>query len=170
MNQPMRLIEVDRFRDIGGNHGIVLPELGDAINLHGQQDRNAVSLQIARQQHGSRSAPAMAEEHDVGMSLFGFGESPVAIEVEQMHDRFEGVPAVTVFEDLYVRVRGKTTLYALGELHGAMMRIVVADESAHESDHDTGGRGGLGADGRRSLSSSDDGCRADQTCEGEGAR
>ena len=57
---------------------------------------------------------------------------------------------------------------ALRELHGAVMGIVVAHESAYEPDHDTGRGSGFGVDGRSSLGSCGYGWGANQACEGDG--
>ena len=41
MDNALRLIKVHRFGDVVRNNGIVLPEFGDTVHLHGQQNRNA---------------------------------------------------------------------------------------------------------------------------------
>ena len=79
---------------------------------------------------------------------------------------------MTVLEDLHMSISREAALDALRELHGAMMRIVVAHESAHKSDHDTGRYSGLRVDGGCSLGSCGYGCGANQDCKdnGKGAR
>ncbi len=110
----------------------------------------------------------MAEEHDVGAGPLIFRKDAIPVDVEQMHDGLEGILSVTVLENFHVGVFREAALDALRELHGAVMRIVVAHESAYEADHDTGRDGGLRAGGRRSLGSCGYGSGAEQNCEGDG--
>src|SRR5260370_20082859 len=60
VHDSIRLVEIDRLPDVGGNHGIILTDLGDAIHLNGEQDGNTISLQLACQSFSFRGAPAMA--------------------------------------------------------------------------------------------------------------
>ena len=66
----MGLVEIDRLPYVGGNHGIVLSDLGHAIHLNGEQDGNTVALQLARQGYSFRCAPAMSEDDDAGLLFF----------------------------------------------------------------------------------------------------
>jgi len=43
VDDAMRLIKIDGLGDVVGNDGILLPELGDAIHLDGEQNRNALA-------------------------------------------------------------------------------------------------------------------------------
>src|SRR3989442_12152854 len=112
----------------------------------------------------------MAEEHNVGVGLFVVREDAVVVGVELMHDGLEGISAVTVLEDFHVCVWREAAVDALRELHGAVMGIVGAHESAYEPDHDTGRGSGVGVDGRGSLSSCGFGWGANQPFEGAGQR
>ncbi len=48
VEQPMRLIEIHRRRDIVGNDFVLLPGLLDAVDLHREQHRNSRTLQFPR--------------------------------------------------------------------------------------------------------------------------
>src|SRR5580698_351539 len=60
-DDSMGLVEVDRSRHVVWNDAVFLPDLGHAIDLHGEQHGNSDALQIASQEHDRRSSPAVAE-------------------------------------------------------------------------------------------------------------
>jgi hypothetical protein len=70
VHEAIRLIKIRGRRYIGGNDLIVLERLGDAIDLNGEQHRNAVSSQFARQRDRFGSSPAVSVEDDAGILLF----------------------------------------------------------------------------------------------------
>src|SRR5207245_11123287 len=110
-----------------------------------------------------RRPPAMAEAHNVGVGLFVVREDAVVVGVELMHDGLEGISAVTVLEDFHVCVWREAAVDALRELHGAVMGIVVAHESAYEPDHDPGRGSGFGVHGRSTSGCGGYGWRTNQT-------
>ncbi len=70
VHDSVGLVEIDRLSHVGGNHGVILADLGHAIHLDGEQHGNAIPLQLARQGYGFRRAPAMAKDDDAGILLF----------------------------------------------------------------------------------------------------
>ena len=64
VDEAVGLIEVHRRRDIGGDDAIFLPELGDAVDLNGEQHGNSGTLQLARQHDYGGGSPTVAEEND----------------------------------------------------------------------------------------------------------
>jgi hypothetical protein len=63
------LIEVDGANDVGGNEGIVLARLLDAIDLDGERHRHAIGLQfIGKSDNGGR-APTMSIQNNLGAAL-----------------------------------------------------------------------------------------------------
>ncbi len=63
------------------------------------------------------------------------------IGIEQSNDAVEGLFSSPVFENPDIGVLGNCSLDLLCELNRAVMRIVVADETAYEADHNVGRRG-----------------------------
>ena len=48
VHEAVRLIEIGRGGDVIGNDGIVLPEFRNAIDLHGEKNRNVSAIEFAR--------------------------------------------------------------------------------------------------------------------------
>ena len=74
MHDSIRLVEIYRLPYIGGNKVIVLPDLGDAVDLNGEENRDAILLEFPRQRDCLRSTPAVSEDDNAGV-LFFFLES-----------------------------------------------------------------------------------------------
>jgi hypothetical protein len=138
VDDAMGLIKIDGLGDIVGNNGIVLPDLGDAIHLHRQQNRYARSAQFASEQHCGRCSPALAEQDNSGAGFFFGGESAVAVGIEQPHDGIKGPLPAPVFENSDVSVFGNDGADSLRQPNRAVVRVVVADEAAHKTDDDVG--------------------------------
>ena len=79
MNNALGLVEVYGFSNVVGNDGIVLPNFGDAIDLHRQQNRNALAPEIAGEQDCGGRSPTVAEQDNVSASFFFGGKNAVAI-------------------------------------------------------------------------------------------
>ena len=139
VEDAMRLVEVHRLRDVARNDGIVLPDLGDAVDLHGEQNGNPRLLQVASEQYGGCGSPTVAEDDNASPSFFFSGEATVVIDIEQAHDRIVGTLPAAVFKDGNVGVLGRGSLDSLGEANRAVVKIVVAYEAAHETDDNAGG-------------------------------
>jgi hypothetical protein len=139
MDDSVGLIKIDGCRDIAGNDGVVLPDFGYAIDLDGEQNRDAGTLQIAGEQHGGGGSPTLTEKDDVGAGLFLGGKSSVAVGVEQLQNRVIGAPAAAVLEYAHISVAGKCSADSLGNQHRTMVLVIMADESADESDDNVGG-------------------------------
>lgn len=106
VNQAVGLVIVHGFSDVSGNHCIVLPKFGHAIDLRRQPNGYTLPLQIARQQHYGRRTPAVTEENDARIFLFLYGKSSIMIGVESAQDRSIRAPAMPVFEDLNESILG----------------------------------------------------------------
>ena len=97
----MGLVEVYGLGDIVWNHLVVLPGLGDTVNLYGQENGNSHASEISRQRDCGRCAPAVAEQNDSCLRFFQITQDAIMIAVEQPKDRLVcGLP-VPVLEDLY---------------------------------------------------------------------
>lgn len=70
VENAMRLIKVHGLRDIAGNDGIVLPDFGDAVDLHSEQNGNSGFLQVTSQQYGGGCSPTVAEDDNASPSFF----------------------------------------------------------------------------------------------------
>ena len=141
VDDALRLIEVHSFGDVVWDDRIVLPDFGDAIHLHSEQDRHAFAPQITGQQDRSGCSPAVAEENDAGSSSFFRGKHAVVIGVQQSNDVVVSLLSSAVFENPDVGVFGNGSLNLPRELDGAVVRVVMADETTHETDHDVGRSG-----------------------------
>lgn len=145
VNQAMRLIEVDGLGYVVGNDRIVLPDFGDAIDLHGEQNGYTRLTKVASKRDGGGCSPTLTEQNDVGARFFVGGKNAVAVGIEQVKNRGVGAFAVAILEDSNVGSGRKVRTNAFGELNRAMMRIVMADETADEANDDVGsGRRGTG--------------------------
>lgn len=152
MDDAFGLVEVDGFGNVVWDDGVVLPQLGDAIDLNGEANGNTGAAQIAGKRHGCGRSPALAEEHDVGALSFVLRQDAVVIRVEQANDGLEGLFSATIFEDSNVSTGRDGLANSLGEQDGGVMGIIVIYESADESDDDVGwggrrirhGAGGVG--------------------------
>ena len=80
----------------------------------------------------------MTEQHDVRRGLFFFAQYAVLVGIQQAKDGFERRLAMSVLEDLDVDIFGGILLKALRDLDGTVVRIVMADESAYETDQNIG--------------------------------
>ncbi len=140
MNNSVWLVEVDCCRHVFRDDGIILPGLCDAIDLDRQHYGYADAIQFARENHRGRASPAVTDEHDVRRGFFIVAQRAVMVRIKQVKDRFEGCLAMSVLENLDVSVFGRILLKKPCDLDGVMVRIVVAEESANESDKDVGRR------------------------------
>jgi hypothetical protein len=136
MNPAMRLVKVHRSRDVIWDDVVMLPRLGDAVDLHRQKHRNASMIQFASQQDYGGPSPTVAEEDDVSLGFFLVAQQAVPIAVEQAKDGLVSSSAVSVLEDADVGILGKIVSSALRELHWTLVWIVVPNESAHKADQD----------------------------------
>lgn len=145
VNDAVGLVEIYGGGDVVGNDGIVLPDFGDAIDLHGERDGDAFAAEITSEENGGSGSPAVAEQNDVSASLFGGGESAVAIGIEKMDDGIvSALPAAVLKNpDIRIFILGKVALDALRELNRAMVGVVVRDETSNEADHDIRRRAGV---------------------------
>jgi hypothetical protein len=148
VDQAMRLIKIHRGGDVVGDDLVVLPGLGDAVDLHGEQHGDSNTIQFAREHHYGGRSPTVAEQNDARLGFFLGAQNAVMIHVEPAKDGFVSGSSVTVLEDLDGRVFRQVGLNSVGQLHGAVIEIVVAHEAAGEADEDVRRCGwGMGGDG-----------------------
>jgi hypothetical protein len=141
VNQAMGLIIIHRFGHVAGNYRVVLPKLGDAIDLRRQQNGDPGALQITRERDRRGCPPTVPEKYDAGRAFFLCGKNAVAVRIERAKDRPVGVPAVTIFKHLHKSTFGGRKANALGQLNRALVHIVVANEATDKADDDRGGCG-----------------------------
>ena len=108
MNQTVRLVEIHRRGDVLRDDAVILPRLGDAVDLYSQQHRDSGAIQFARQHHDRGRSPTVAKENDVRPRLFFVAENAVVIAVEQTKDRVVSGLPVAVLEDPNVGIFRKT--------------------------------------------------------------
>ena len=113
MDQAVRLIKVYRLDHVGRNEGVVLPELGNAIDLNCQQYGNSIALQVAGEHDGGSGSPAMAKKNDVSVGFFIIRQPAVAVGIELSKHRLVRLLPVTILEDFHVRVLPLSALDAL---------------------------------------------------------
>jgi hypothetical protein len=82
----------------------------------------------------------VAEEDDAGLRFFLVAEDAVVVAIEFADDCVVGGSAMAVLEDLDGGVLGQGRAHMPGELHGAVVGIVVANEASGEADEDVGRR------------------------------
>lgn len=136
VDESVGLVKVGGGGDVIGNDAIVLPKLVDAIDLHGQQDGDALAIQFAGEHDNRGRSPTLTVKDDARLSLFVVAKDAVVIAVEQAEDGAIRGFSVTVFENLHVCAFGSHALEAFGKLYRAMVGIVVADESTDKTDDD----------------------------------
>ena len=139
VDDAVGLIEVHRCRHVLGNDFIVLPELANTVDLHGQHHRDTQPVEVPGQNDHGGGAPALSEQHDVGGSLLLLAEHAVLIGVKQVKDGFERHLAMAILENLDVGVFGEILLKALRDLDRAVVGVGVAHETADEADQDVAG-------------------------------
>ena len=67
VNQAVRLIEVDRRRNVFRDDSVALPRLGDAVDLHSEQHGDSGTIQFTGQHHDGGRSPTVAEQDDAGL-------------------------------------------------------------------------------------------------------
>jgi hypothetical protein len=148
VHDALGLIKVYGFGDVIWNDGIVLPQFGDAIHLHCEQNRHAFAAQVPGQCNNCRRSPTVAEEDDAGPSSFFRRQNAIVIGVEQSNDAIEGLSSMAIFKNADIGVFGDGSLDLPRELNRAVVRIVMVDESSDKADHDIGRRcSGLSPEG-----------------------
>ena len=111
----------------------------------------------------------MTEEDDASASFLFGGEKAIAVGIEKAEDGLVGTFAVAVFEDFYIRVFGKVWANFLREANGAMVLIVMADETTDETNHNIGRQGGLLGRKRGGVDCAGDlGCDCTENRQGHG--
>ena len=120
VHDSIRLVKIDGLTHIRGNYGVVLSDFGDAVDLNGQENWNAILFKLARQHDSFRSAPAMSEDDDAGILFFSRRKRAIVVSVQTAQDFLVGLVAVTIFESLNVYARGILLAEMRHQLHGAV--------------------------------------------------
>jgi hypothetical protein len=135
VDEAVWLIEIYGLSDVIWNDRIVLPQLGYAIHLNREQDRNPFPSQIAGERHGRCRSPALAEQDYARPSLFFSGKNAVTVRVQQADNSVIGSFAAPVFKDPDESSLGYSLPDSLRELNRTVVRIIMTDEAAYEPDH-----------------------------------
>lgn len=141
MHKAVWLVEVRSGGYIRGDDTILFPRLGYAVDLHGQQYRNADTIQIAGEHNNSGASPTLTEENDACPSFLLFVQDAIMIAVEKMHDRFVRKFPVPILKHLDVRAGWKILLQETRQDYRSVMRIVVAHKTTNKPDEDIRGCG-----------------------------
>jgi len=88
VESAVRLVEIRRGRNVGGDQFVILADLGNAIHLDGKENRDAIFIQLSREHQRFRSAPAHSVDNDAGVLLFFGRECCIMVGVEESSDLF----------------------------------------------------------------------------------
>jgi hypothetical protein len=146
VDDTVRLVEIDGRGDIIGNDFVVLPQLWDTVHLDCKHYRHVNAVEFAREKDNCRATPALAEEHNASGGFLIVIQDAVSIGVEQVEDGPERSFAAPIFKHLDEGIFGRVPLKLMRDLHGSMVGIRVAHESANETDEDVGRWMEVGAD------------------------
>jgi hypothetical protein len=136
VEQAVGLIEVGSRSDIFRDDPIALPGLGDAVNLYGEQHGDSGTVQFTSQHDDGGRSPTVAEENDARLRFFDGAQHAIMIGIEPAKNSVVGRLAVAILEDLDRGTRGKVWLKSVGELHRAVVEIVVTHEAAGKTNED----------------------------------
>jgi hypothetical protein len=150
VEEAVKLVEIHRLGDVRRNYRIVLAEFGDTIDLDREEDWDAVLSKLARELDRLRGAPTVAEDNDAGVLLLLGRQIAVAIDVQETKHFLQRGFAMVIFESLSEDSGREFFFQAVDELYFHVYAIIVAHESAYETDHDDrrGGRNACGSSGR----------------------
>ena len=70
VEKAVGLVEIDSGHDIFGDDAIVLPGLGDAVDLDGEEHGDSGAVQFASQHDDGGRSPTMAKEDDARLRFF----------------------------------------------------------------------------------------------------
>jgi len=137
------LVEIDGAGDVVGDYRVILAVLFDAIDLNGQEDRNAVFAKLIGERHYGGGAPTVSVQDDSGAAFFLIGERAGQAfrqrvfdgVAEAMQDFLVGVFEAAILEDGEVGVRRVGRPQTLGNYEFVAI-LFVGDFSAHEADDD----------------------------------
>ena len=138
MQNPSRLVEISRLRNIRRNHTIVVPpSLVDAVHLDRQQHWNAASLQILRQRDYRRPTPAMTEQNNPRISLLLRGKTPISVGIQPSDDLLQSRRRLSVFKHRRMQLWRLLLGQSPNDLHLRMPSIILLDKPANETHHNS---------------------------------
>ena len=148
MKQAAGLIKINRMGNVRGNADISLARLANTVHLDGEQHRDMLPLQRARQRTVSVPPQLWPKMMILACSLSSAVSTPSRLVSSRLEDVAESLLSGVIAKHLHVDSRGITVAQTRGKLHFGMLRIVVPDEAANEPDNDhfvrgesTAGRG-----------------------------
>ena len=133
VQNSMRLIKISGLDDIVGNDAIMLPRLGDGVDLDGEKDGDVVAIELASEHYDGGASPTLAEQDDPGRRFFVRAQGTVMVFVDQVDNAAVGRPAVTILKDLNVCIFRGGLSNAFRYEYRSMMGIIVPDEAAHKT-------------------------------------
>ena len=136
MQNAMRLVKIGGLDDVVRNDPIVLPRLGNRVDLDSEEDRDFVSIEFAGQEYDCRSTPALAEQDDARAGFFFGAEIAVVIFVDEANDAVISRFSMTVLKHLYVGIFRGGLSDPLCQENWSVMGIVVADKAAYKANED----------------------------------
>src|ERR1700728_4530403 len=110
VHDALGLVKIHGFGDVIWNDGVVLPQFGDAIHLHGEQEGYAFAAQVPSQRDNRRRSPTVATPDDARSSFCFRGKNAVVIVIEQSNDAVEGLFSTAICKDPDVGVLGNGSL------------------------------------------------------------
>jgi len=120
MQKSVRLVEIHSLLYIAGNNRIVLADLGNAIHLNGEKNRDTFSFQFSRERDRFRSSPAVPKDDDAGSPLFVRRQCSVVVQVEAPQHFPVSLLPVTILKSLYIYARGVLLTKILSNLDRAV--------------------------------------------------
>jgi hypothetical protein len=99
-NEPtFLLVEIRGAPHVGRNLRVVA---ANAVDLHGQEHRDAALVQLPRQLHHRRSAKAVTVENQPHAAPLRIIERPVAVAVKRVLDQLHRQAPLAILEGLHV--------------------------------------------------------------------
>jgi len=133
VQNSMRLIKISGLDDVVGNDAIMLPRLGDGVDLDGEKDGDVVAIELASEHYDGGASPTLAEQDDPGRRFFVRAQGTVMVFVDQVDNAAVGRPSVTILKDLNVCIFRGGLSNAFRYEYRSMMGIIVPDEAAHKT-------------------------------------
>lgn len=142
VKDAVRLVEVYGFADVGRDAPVVFAGFFDAVDLNGEQDGDAETVEFAREVDSFGCSPTVAEKDDAGCAFFAFAQLAVVAGIERCKDGAKGLMRVMVGEGDGIDHAGIVKIEVSGKARFAVREIVAMNASAHEAD-DEQGRAGM---------------------------
>ena len=136
VESAIRLVEIGRGQNVGGDQFVILADLGNAIHLDSKENRDALFFQLSRKCHRFRCTPAHSVDNDAGVLLFFAREYRIVVGVQESSDFFVCLLPAPILKHFHMNTRGVVFTKTRRELDTAVDEVIVPDESAYETDDD----------------------------------